>query len=544
MHATRIVLGDVVTMDPARPRAEAIALAGDRILAVGDRDAVMRSRGPATTLQDLAGQTIMPGFVEAHGHPLWSALVWGEPVIDIRAEHTPTYAAVMAKIGRRVAKAGPGEFLMAVGLDPTLHVGMQEPTVDELDALAPGNPLAVVLFNFHGVYANTAAVRACGLDGALDPHVAAQIRRDDAGRPWKFTEDAGELVRNAFFERCGKERALREAGDWAAKFARAGYTTASEMGTLQEWQGYIPALLRANALPIRIRAYERAIKDRPFWSRAGEGDDRYALIGMKIWADGSLFVGNVGLSRPYLNTDVTIRRMGMPRDNPGHMNYSRADLAAMIEAAAARGFQLSVHTQGDATVDTVLDCYADVLARFPDAARPFRLEHCTAMREDQVARAHAMGVVCSFFNTLAYFWGDTLRNEMLGQERGDAVLPSGTAARLGMRASYHCDSPMTWPDALLCVQFGVTRQTRLGTVLGPAQRVDVADALKAVTIDAAYQLRMDDRIGSLVPGKLADLVALGANPLTTDPARLASIPVLGTWLGGEPVDAPAGTGAA
>ena len=346
MAATRILLGNVVTMDPALPRAEAVAFEGDRILAVGKRDDVLRTGGDQTQLLDFGARTILPGFVEAHGHPLWSALVWGEPVIDIRAENTPTYAAVLAKIGRRVAKAAPGEFLMAVGLDPTLHTGMQEPTVDELDALAPDNPLAVVLFNFHGVYANTAAVRACGLDGALDPHVASQIRRDAAGRPWKFTEDAGEVVRNTFFERCGKERSLREAADWVGKFSRAGYTTASEMGTLQEWQGFIPALMRQHALPIRIRAYERAIKDRPFWSRAGAGDDRYALIGMKIWADGSLFVGNVGLSRPYLNTDVTIRRMGMPPDNPGHMNYTRDDLLGMIEAAAARGFQLSVHTQG------------------------------------------------------------------------------------------------------------------------------------------------------------------------------------------------------
>ena len=535
MAATRILVGDVVTMDPALPRAGAVAFEGDRILAVGQREEVLRMAGPDTRLHDLGARTILPGFVEAHGHPLWSALVWGEPVIDIRAEHTPTYAAALAKIGRRVAKAAPGEFLMAVGLDPTLHAGMQEPTVDELDALAPHNPLALVLFNFHGVYANTAASRACGLDGALDPHVASQIRRDDAGRPWKVTEDAGEVVRNAFFERCGKERSLREAADWVGKFSRAGYTTASEMGTLQEWQGFIPALMQQHALPIRIRAYERAIKDRPFWSRAGAGDDRYALIGMKIWADGSLFVGNVGLSRPYLNTDVTIRRMGMPPDNPGHMNYSRADLLAMIEAAAARGFQLSVHTQGDATVDVVLDCYAEVLAQHPEAARPFRLEHCTAMRADQVVRAHGMGVVCSFFNTLAYFWGDTLRDEMLGQARGDAVLPSGTAARVGMRASYHCDSPMTWPDALLCVQFGVTRRTKLGTVLGADEAVDVAAALRAVTIDAAYQLRMDDRIGSLVPGKLADAVVLGADPLGVDPLTLAGIPVLGTFLGGEPV---------
>ena len=99
---------------------------------------------------------------------------------------------------------------------------------------------------------------------------------------------------------------------------------------------------------------------------------------------------------------------------------------------------------------------------------------------------------------------------------------------------------MTWPDALLCVQFGVTRRTKLGTVLGADEAVDVAAALRAVTIDAAYQLRMDDRIGSLVTGKLADAVVLGADPLTVDPLTLATIPVLGTFLGGEPVWAAEG----
>ncbi|MGY3387520.1 putative amidohydrolase YtcJ [Bradyrhizobium sp. USDA 3311] len=529
--------GTVVTMDHARPTAEAVAVKHGEIARVGGTDDILVLGQPGTELIDLKGTALLPGFIEAHGHPLFSALTWGEPVIDIRAVHTPTYDAALAKIRRRVAKAQPGDYIMAVGLDSTLHQGMKEPSRDELDSIAPHNPLSVTLFNFHASYLNSKAIEACGLDGKIGPEFANQISRDEQGRPWKFAENASWHARDIFFEKCGKDRAVRELRDWLSKYSAAGYTTTAEIGMFPEWAGYFDALRKQETLPIRIRVYEAGVLDRPYTSKLGDGDDRFRTIGIKFWADGSLFVGTAAVSQPYLNTELTIKKLGLPTDNLGHTTYSRDEQARLMTAAISQGWQLAVHTQGDATVDVTLDLYEEIFKAYPNVNGPCRLEHCTMMRPDQVERAHKLGLVCSFFNPLAYYWGDPMRQDMFNPESADAILPFGTATKLGMRVSYHCDSPMTWPDPMLCLYFATTRRTQSGTVLGGSERVDITTALKAITIDAAHHLQMEDLVGSIVDGKRADFVVLDQSPLSVDPENLRNIKILGTYVDGVRVEA-------
>ncbi|WP_238123116.1 MULTISPECIES: amidohydrolase [unclassified Xanthobacter] len=524
--------GPIVTMVEGAMSVEAVGVLDGKIVKVGSVEEVEAFVGPRTEIIDLDGATLLPGFVEAHGHPLFSALIWGEPVVDIRAVHTPTYEAAIAKISRRVAKAAPGEFVMAVGLDPTLHQGMVEPTRDFLDTLAPNNPLAVTLFNFHGIYLNSAAVAACGYENGAPGHLDTEIIRDSNGRPWKFREEMAKRVRNAFYESCGKERAVRELKEWLGKFASAGYTTSAEIGMFPQWSGYFDALRKEYQFPIRMRLYEQVFADTPIIAQVGEGDEFFKAIGTKLWADGSLFVGNVAMTRPYLTTDMTITRMGMPEANRGNLNYSRERLKMLMVKAISAGWQLSVHTQGDETVDTVLDVYEEIFTEYSKVNGPYRLEHCSMMRPDQAERAHKLGLVCSFFNTIAYYWGDALRDDMFGPERADAVLPFGTAVRAGMRVSFHNDAPMTWPNPLLSVQFGVTRTTQKGTVLGEEECLTVEQALRAVTINAAYHLQMEDLVGSIAVGKAADFVVLAGNPLTHPAGKISEIGVLRTYVAG------------
>mgnify|MGYP002621681482 FL=1 len=225
----------------------------------------------------------------------------------------------------------------------------------------------------------------------------------------------------------------------------------------------------------------------------------------------------------------------LPPDNPGHMNYRPDELRRIIRAYAEQGQQISVHTHGDRTIDAVLDVYEEVLAACPQAKRPFRLEHCGTIRDDQIDRALRLGVVCSFFLPYLYYWGEALRDALLGPEAAARFVPSGTATRKGMRVSYHCDPPMTWPNAVLCLHLAVTRRSLAGNVIGAEERVDIDSALRAVTIDAASHIRMEDKIGSLEPGKYADLVLLDKNPRRQTPDDILSIRVLGTWLQGKRV---------
>ena len=292
-------------------------------------------------------------------------------------------------------------------------------------------------------------------------------------------------------------------------------------------------MIRAGKYPARLIGYEKAFPEPVMPFPPGHGDDMFRLVGAKCLADGSPFAGNIWLSKPYLNSDTVLKNMGLPRDNTGHMNWSEDDLRTIIMKHAALGYQVAVHAQGDRAIATTLDAFEAALAAYPQARRPFRLEHCALMTKAQVERAVSLGVVSSYFLPHIYYWGEMLRDEMFGPERVANYMPAGTAVRSGMRVSYHTDPPMTWPNALLCVHLAVTRRSRAGNVIGAAETVDVDTALRGVTIDAAYHVGMDDRIGSLAPGKYADFVVLDRNPRAEDPERLLDIKVQATWLAGR-----------
>jgi predicted amidohydrolase YtcJ len=520
-------------MDPTAMQVEALAVRDGRVVAHGTLDQLSALEGPQTKNFDLDGRTLLPGFVEAHGHPLLSALCWGDPVVDIRAVHTPTYDAALAKIRRRVAKAAPGEFLWFLGLDPQLHDGAREPTKAELDSLSPENPMAVQTSNIHAIYLNSAALRRLNITRDTPVVPGGHVERDEKGEPWRFEERSREYVIESFYAICGERRGLESLKEWLWKFSHAGYTTSSEMGLTPMTSVFYKKTLEAETMPIRVFAYQRAVPEGKETISFEGGDDRFGMKGIKLWGDGSVLLGNVWVSRPYLNTEMTLVRMGLPENNTGRMNYSPEELHRIVMAYSALGHQISVHTHGDRTIDAVLDVYAEALSAHPNAARPFRLEHCGTIRPDQIERANTLGVVCSFFVPYLYYWGEALRDALLGPDAAAAFVPSGTAIRSGMRASLHCDPPMTWPNALLCLHLATTRRTRRDSVIGPSERVDVDSALRAITIDAAYQLRAEDRIGSLEIGKYADLVMLDRNPRDIDPEEILGVKVLGTYVQGE-----------
>ena len=527
--------GTVVTVDPSQPEVEALAVKGERILAVGSERDMLQTRGSDTELVDLGGRTLMPGFIEPHGHPLWSAQIHGAPVVDIRAVTVPTFDAAMAKIKRRVTKAELGEYLFFFGLDPALHLGMRYPTREELDALSPDNPLAIQTANCHVVIANSLAMEKAGISERSPTPAGGHAQLDGGGRlTGKFEEGTAWHICESFYDEGGDERTQREFNEWIWKFARAGITTGTEILFQPYYLPFYQKLMAAGGFPLRIRGYEPANRDGHTVLPPGSGDDRFAVSGIKVIADGSPFAGNIWVSRPYLNTAVTLKGMGLPENNTGHMNFSNEELRRFIEVYGAEGWQLAIHTQGDRTIDTVLDLYEQWFQEHPIDDHRYRLEHCAMMSDAQIDRAVALGVTCSYFMPHIYHWGEVLRDEIFGPEVAVRYMPIGSATRAGMRLSYHCDPPMTDPNPLLCLQLAVTRKTRRGNVIGKDQRVDIDSAIRAVTLDAAYQLHMDNRIGSLEAGKYADLVELDSNPRTTDPDGIAGIAIRETYLCGKP----------
>lgn len=532
--ADRIFLGGtVITMETSQPRAEAVAVAGGRILAVGALSDVEAFASAKTERVDLKGAILLPGFVEAHSHPMMSALAWGDPVVDVRAVHTPTYDAVLEKMRRRMTKAVPGEVVWFLGLDPQLHAGMEEPPREVLDKLAPDNAVIVQTSNFHGIFLNSKALEFFGIGADYAPPLGGKFIKASDGLPWKLMETAAWALLKRFHDHLGEQRRSRCFEEWVGKFVRAGYTTTSEIMIEPGASPMLQAAVKSRRNPLRIVGYEGVHLGGEVTVPLNFGDDDFRVIGTKLHADGSVLLGNVWSTHPYLNNTMTLKGMGLPENSTGHANISPEKTYELVSKYVREGWQMSVHSHGDRTIDMVLDAYEKVISETPNISGPLRLEHCGMMREDQIDRAIRLGVVCSYFLPYIYNWGEALRDYLLGEEAAARFVPSGSAIRKGMRASFHCDSPMTWPDALVCLHVAVTRRTMKGAVIGPEQRIDVETALKAITIDAAYQLQMEDRIGSISPGKYADFVILSQNPTTCDPERLLEISILGTVIGGE-----------
>jgi predicted amidohydrolase YtcJ len=287
-------------------------------------------------------------------------------------------------------------------------------------------------------------------------------------------------------------------------------------------------------LSVRLRTYEMSTAAMSTTEQPANGDDVVRQVGIKIWVDGSPWIGNIDLTFPYLDTDAT-RTIGVTPGSCGHANYTREQLTDIVAAYFPLGWQMACHVQGDAGVDTILDVYEQALAAHPRDDHRLRLEHVGAITDEQLQRAHHLGVTCSIFVDQIHYWGDILVDGLFGPEHGSRWMPAGSAVATGMRISLHNDPPVTPEEPLRNISVAATRVAPSGRVLGPEQRLTVEQAIRAQTLDAAWQLFSDDVAGSLEVGKYADLVVLSADPRAVPPEAIADLDVRATYLAGTRV---------
>ncbi|MBU3064389.1 amidohydrolase family protein [Nocardia sp. NEAU-G5] len=531
--------GPVVTVGPGAPEVEALAVTGGRITLVGTRSGVMELRGPRTKVVDLAGRALLPAFVEPHSHPSQIAAALAPPAVDVRPFVVQTGAEVLRKLTDAVHRAPAGTPVLLYGIDILLQTDLQLPTMQQLDALAPHNPVVLVANSGHAAYANSAAFALAGITARTpDPTGARYVHGPDGQLTGEVLEVAAIMRLVAPFAE-NAESAMPGNMRWAyGQLAGAGIATASEHGYQDSQRGLYTAMAADPDCELRIRAYEigtpQLAADRGHLAPHAwpGGDTLFAQIGMKMWADGSPWQGNIDTTFPYL-TDETTARMGLGPHHHGGMNYTPEQVRQLATAFVGQGWQLACHVHGDAAIDVVLDAYEQALTGMPSDLR-VRLEHCGAMRPDQFTRARRAGATVSLFMEHVYYWGDVLIDELFGAEHGAHWMSARAALDAGLRISFHNDGTVTPPDPIGNIATAVTRVAKgSGRVLAPEQRIGIDEAIRAQTIDAAWQLHLDSDIGSLEPGKCADLVVLSGNPRTTAPERLRELTVQATYLMGR-----------
>jgi predicted amidohydrolase YtcJ len=522
-----ILGGPIVTVDELVPNAEAIAIRQGRISAVGTRDEVMAQRGPTTQILDLQGRTLLPGFVEPHMHTSMAIiLTW----LDVGPFTTKTVDEALAKIKAAAAATKDGAWVQAKSFDPSLMLGPPL-TAALLDAVSPDRPVVVIESNGHIAYVNSLAFKAAGITKDTPNPPQGRFVRDASGAlTGRLEEFPAFLPILAKIPQLTSREIVDNTHKVLATAAAAGCTALHDCGFGMLHGDADLALLQqvmSASPPVRLSG-ALVSTHMDDWIKAGikpgAGDDRFRLTGIKAWSDGSNQARTGYQREPYLNSTTR-----------GVLNYTPDQIRETLQRAHDLGWQLCVHANGDAAIDTTIAAYEAVLAKSPRNDHRHRIEHCSILHPEQIAKIKKLGLAPTFLIGHVYYWGRAFRDNILGPERTALLDPCASALKAGLRISLHSDYDVTPIEPLRFMQTAVTRVMRDGgEVLSPDERITQQQAIRAVTLDAAWQCRQDHMIGSLTVGKYADLVMLEDNPATVDPSRIASIKVNETWLEGAP----------
>lgn len=521
-------------MNEAMPQAGAVLVREGRIAAVGSeaeaRAALQAGEASSLSIVELGDHVLMPGLIEPHGHPTSSAVLVSDHVVDIRPVIVPDASEVMRLITEAIAERPSG--VLANGWDPLLQRGLHDPTRESLDALAGQVPVVILHNSGHTAFFNSAAAALAGINRDTPDPAGAKFVRDAMG---DLTGVALETA--AVFTVVGPllARAFAEFGELVAtELHRAnavGVTTLGDLSWDPARAPLIEAVRAQHEITARLRGYEMS---RPGGSASvprQNGDDVVRQVGIKTWADGSPWVGNIATSFSYLNNATTVS-MGLAPGHRGKANFSKQQLLEISRAYAGEGWQLACHAHGDLAIDSVLDAWEQVISELQLTDHRFRLEHVGAMTSAQFTRAAALGITVSVFVDHVHYWGDVLVDELFGAA-GSRWADAESAFAAGVDATFHNDGTVTPLEPFRNMSVAMTRMSNTGRHLDAARGVSRADALRAHTVNAAWQLHSEDHIGSIEPGKYADLIIVDRDPRIVPEAEIADTVVLATYLAGE-----------
>lgn len=523
--------GPILTIDDTRPRAEAVAVKDGRILAVGALADMAAHRGAATQDFDLAGRTMLPGFVDSHGHVVFgglqalSANLLAPPDGEVRdiaslQQALRNWAEANAAIVEQV------NMIIGFGYDNAQLAELRHPTRADLDAVSSEVPILLVHQSGHIGVANSAALALAGIDAATTAPPGGVIRKDETGAP------NGVLEEYAFFGLLAPMLGgLGEAGLVAfAKagtdlWARFGYTTAQDGRSTAAIVEVLKKVATEDGLPVDIVAYPDVL-EAPEYIAANlsqEYENGVRVGGCKLTIDGSPQGFTALRDRPYYDP--------LGDYPPGYAGYAAIDMAQVRKAVNwcyEHDAQIITHANGEGASDMLIAAIDAAQEEY--GAKPIRpvLIHGNFLREDQVDAYKRLGVFPSLFPMHTFYWGDWHREHTVGPVNAENISPTGWMVQRGMMFGTHHDAPVAFPDSMRVLAATVTRRTRSGDILGPHQRVDVMTALKAMTIWPAWQHFEEDSKGSIEAGKRADFVILSDDPTAVDPETLSEISVQAT----------------
>ncbi len=540
--------GSIITMEAQLPEAEALVLKEDKIIFVGTKENASSYIGNDTKQIDLLGKALLPGFIDAHGHITSRAGM--QQAIDLSPSPYGTVNSIhdlqkILKVFIQQNKLKPVTPILGNGYDDAIMKEHRHPTRRELDAISATHPIIVVHASGHASVVNSAMLKLLGISESVRDPDGGHYGRDprDNRLNGKLEENASfaalvkltELMPQAKMTTNELSQSLKDFLSAQDEWLSFGQTTICDGRSMGVSVALLKEAANKNLLKADIVYFPDFEANKDGWESFKphymKYEKRLKFGGFKFSDDGSPQGKTAWLTEPYF-----IPPEGQSRDYKGFPIFTDESLYQDLKIVFKNNITAQLHVNGDAAIDQALR----VIGKLKDEGiyKPqFRatLIHVQNSRPDHISKIKQIGVIPSYFSSHVYLWGDWHYQSVFGPERSAFISPAKSAMDAGILFTIHHDSPVTPPDLMTGVYAAVNRTTRSGMKLGPNERIPVIDALKAITINAAYQYQEEERKGSLKAGKLGDLVILDQNPLTIAPQKLRDIKVLETIKEGKTV---------
>ena len=541
-RATMYYNGDILTMEgDSATYAEALVAGEGKILFVGSKEEAMKAAGEGHQMIDLKGQTMLPGFIDAHGHVFASGIQAlaanllpppdgkGATVADL-ISLTRQWVAPNQKI---VDKIG---WIIGFGYDDAQLKEKRHPIATELDQISKDIPVMLLHQSGHLATLNTKGLEVAGIDENTKDPAGGIIRRIKGSKKPEGTLEESAMFGPLFkvfgkIDSTGNTNIIRAGIESYTKY---GFTTAQEGRASGVVCESFKTMAANNELPIDIYAYPDIQVELDYMLKTGTQSsytNHFRIAGVKLSSDGAIQGKTAYLSKPY-----KVPPAGAKKDYRGYSAFPDVDAYnALVDAAFKNNWQIITHCNGDASGDMYIKAVRLAANKYGNNDRRSVMIHAQTVREDQLDSMKVLGIIPSFFAMHTFYWGDWHRDETLGKERAYRISPGISTLKRDMIFTQHHDAPVAFPDALRIIHATVNRVSRTGDIIGPDQRVPVYNALQSITAWAAYQAFEENLKGTLKAGKLADFVILDRNPMKIPPMDITSLKVMATIKEGKTI---------
>jgi len=532
-HSPDIIFwgGPILTVNQTNEVVEAVAIKKGTIIALGKKSDLFSLSDAHTQFINLKGDTLIPGFIGAHEHPTLTAVF--SNTIDVSGFTFPHQARMWKHLKQEIQKSPHDKWIYAMGLDPVLMPDLELPTIQKLDAIAPNQPLVIISQTMHSFWANTKAFLAVGIDKhSKDPGNGSYYGKDASGELNGFISEADAA--QPFLTQLKSPLKVKNRYEQTLKhLLKYGYTTVVSAGfNMPPWLAkYIASYHFKPFIRQFIYLTENELKYLP--DSPVNGDDFYKILGIKIWYDGSPYTGTMALKTPYLNNPLT-SMMGIRKNQKGKLRISPQRFSNLLKNYGSKSWQIAIHSQGDFASKQAFTQIKETLGNKANPLR-IRFEHGLLIDKETLQGFKKYNLTPSFHINHIYYYGDALASKIIGEQRAQKILPLKSAFDLHLHPTIHADSPMFPTEPFSLMKTAVTRKTKTGKILGPDEVINVQQALRAMTINAAWQIHMETKIGSIENNKFADFTILSANPYQLNTSKWHNIKIKQVWVDGRQV---------